>query len=220
MTSSPTVPSPRVAPSRNSPLLVAQACSTGRRSWARRPAPAARPRRGSESAAPGAGTRPPRRRPWRCRATASARGGGPCRSPRPAARRPGATGCPAGPARESAPRSPGCAGAGGRTRRPRSRARRSGSRGGRGGRSRRPARASSPLACCARELLDRHRLGCDHGRSGRLGDQAFGGGARGLGDRGAGQHARDLLAPLGGLERVRRDRRAATAARVFSTRQW
>ena len=104
-------------------------------------------RRGSGNAAPGAGTRPPRRRPWRCRGTASAPDG--CTLPK------SATG--GAPTR--------CEGLSGRTRSgkrassawlrrrrrsysaSRSRARRSGSRGGRGGRSRRrAARARAPPA--------------------------------------------------------------------------
>ena len=97
------------------------------------------------SAGRAARTRSPRLRPWRCRGTAWARGGAPCRSPRPAGRRPDGTGCPRGSGRESAPRSPGCAGAAHRSRRPRSPAPRRDSTADRDGRSpRRGARVRPP----------------------------------------------------------------------------
>ena len=72
-------------------------------------------------------------------------------------------------------------------------------------------RRQLPGRLLARELLDRNRLGCGHARQADCGDQAFGGGARRLGDRRPGQHAGDLLAPLGSPQRLRRDRRAAAA---------
>ena len=64
----------------------------------------------------------------------------------------------------------------------------------------------------AAQLLD--RLGLRQGQA-EFGDQARGGGARGFGDLGAGQHARDLLAALRGGERHHGDRGAAAAQRLL-----
>ena len=74
VTSSPSVPSPRVAPRTKLAMFVGQVDRQARRSSARRRTQAARPRQGPGTAARGRRTRRNPRRRTRCPATASARG--------------------------------------------------------------------------------------------------------------------------------------------------